>query len=184
MFVWHITFGTWLPGNPYAHINGGQFDFLHPHLLGVLWSTDRGLFVWTPLLLVAVLGWLPLWRKDRRLTTLLVFSFGLQLYITASWAYWNGAVSFGQRFFSNMTPAFVLGLAALLTVLNRRFSMGWLTAACILFVAWNGLLIVRYALEDIPRAGPVPLGKLIGGQFTIVPTQFSRIIQAILTHQP
>jgi hypothetical protein len=83
-----------------------------------------------------------------------------------------------------MTPAFVLGLAALLTVLNRRFSMGWLTAACILFVAWNGLLIVRYALEDIPRAGPVPLGKLIGGQFTIVPTQFSRIIQAILTHQP
>lgn len=183
LLVWRTVFGTWLPGNPYASSGGGSFDLLRPHLLGVLFSTDHGLFVWTPLMLPAVLGWIPLWRKDRGLTSLLTFNFVLQLYVIASWSSWNGAAAFGQRFFTNMVPAFALGLAALLALLQRRIPLGWLIAICAFFVVWNGLLIMRYALEDIPRMGPVPLDDLVSGQFTVIPRYLNRIIQILLRRE-
>lgn len=184
MFVWRTIFGSWLVANPYASSANGSFDVVHPHLWDVLFSTNHGLFVWTPLILPAVLGWLPLWRKDRRLTALLVFNFALQLYVIASWSSWAGSAAFGQRFFTNMVPAFALGLAALLTALQTRVPVGWLVAGCAFFVIWNGLLIVRYALEDVPHLGPVPLNDLIIGQFTVLPRYLDRIIQILLTRNP
>ncbi len=181
LLVWRTVLGTWLPGNPYAHSGGGTFDFLHPHLFGVLFSTNHSLFLWTPLMLPAALGWFPLWGKDRRLTALLVLNFVLQLYVIASWSSWDGSAAFGQRFFTNMTPAFALGLAALLTTLQRRIPLRWLATACAFFIVWNGLLIARYALEDIPHYGPAPLAELIVGQFTVLPRYLDRIIQILLT---
>ncbi len=180
LLVWRTIFGTWLPGNPYAHSGGGTFDFLRPHILGVLFSTNHGLFVWTPLMLPAVLGWLFLWRGDRRLTSLLVVNFALQVYIIASWSSWSGSAAFGQRFFTNMVPAFALGLAALLDGLQRRVRFRWLVTACAFFVVWNGLLIVRYVVADISRSGSVPLGELIAGQFTVIPRYFDRLIHILL----
>lgn len=183
VIVWRIVFGHWIVLNPYAEGAGVGFDWLHPHLLSVLFSTNRGLFVWTPLMLLAVLGWLPLWRKERRLTALVVLNFALQLYIVASWGDWSGSAAFGQRFFTNIVPAFTLGLAALLNVLQHRVRFRWLVTACAFFVIWNGLLIVRYVLEDIPRAGSLPLKELIIGQSTIIPRHLTRIIQILITRE-
>lgn len=184
LLIWHTVFGTWLPGNPYAHSGGGIFDFLHPHIFGVLLSTNHSLFVWTPLILPAVLGWLPLWRRDRRFASLLAINFALQLYVIASWSFWNGSAAFGQRFFTNMVPAFALGLAALLNVLQQRVQIRWLAAACALFVAWNGILIIRYVLDDIPHSGALPLDQLIIGQFTTVPTRLKEVLRILITRAP
>ena len=59
--------------------------------------------------------------------------------------------------------------------------MRWLTTVCLSFVAYNGVLMVRYVLEDIPRSGPVPLGELIIGQFTALSRYHDRIIQILMT---
>jgi hypothetical protein len=180
LFVWHTVFGAWLPGNPYAHRGGGTFDFLHPHIFGVLFSTNRGLFIWTPLILLCVLGWFFLWRKKNVLASLLIFNFIMQVYLIAAWSSWDGAVAFGQRFFTNMVPAFALGLAALTAVLNRYVSLRWLVTGCMFFIVWNGLLLVRYVLEDIPRSGPVPAGQLFYDQLTVGPRYFWRILQILV----
>lgn len=83
---------------------------------------------------------------------------------------------------TGMVPAFGLGLAALLHSLkNRGVSLRWITAGCVGFVAWNGTLMVRYVLEDIPRSGPVPLGDLVVGQFTALSRYYDRIIQILMT---
>jgi hypothetical protein len=181
--VWRIVYGHWIELDPYASGASVGFNWLHPHTLEVLFSTAHGLFVWTPLLLFAVLGWIFLWRHDKRLTALLVVNFALQLYVVSAWNDWAGSAAFGQRFFTNMTPAFVLGLAALLSTLQNRASLAWLAAGCVLFIFWNGLLIVRYALDDIPHGGPVPLGNLVIGQFTIIPRQLGRILEILLRRQ-
>ncbi len=178
VIVWRIVSGHWIQLNPYAGRYG--FNWLHPHLLGVLFSTDRGLFTWSPLLLLAVAGWACLWRKDRRLTALLTSNFVLQCYIVASWSSWSPAAAFGQRFFTNVIPAFTLGLAALLTYVQRRVAFRWLVLGCACFIIWNGLLIVRYVLEDVPRMGPVPLDDFLLGQFTVIPRYFNRIIEVLL----
>lgn len=183
LFVWRTVFGQWIPGNTYALNSSGSFDFLRPHFLDVLFSTNSGLFSWTPLILPAVLGWILLWRNDRRLTTVLTINFALQVYVIAVWSSWNGSAAFGQRFFSNQLPAFALGLAALLAHLRKWIKMKTLVAVCAVFVVWNGLLIVRYAIEDVPRCGPIPISQLIIGQFTILPRCFGRILEIIVTRQ-
>jgi hypothetical protein len=183
MAVWRTVFGEWWPGNPYTRTGGGAFDFSHPYILEVLFSTNHGLFVWTPLMLPAVLGWFPLWQRDRRLTALLALNLALQLYVVASWSSWDGSAAFGQRFFTNMVPAFALGLAALLNTMQSRIPLRWLVMACGFFVAWNGLLLIRYVLGDVPRFGGIPLEQLILGQFTIIPRYLGRIVQVLITRE-
>ena len=178
---WRIVFGNWIELNPYVAGVGQGFNWLQPHLLEVLFSTNRGLFLWSPLLLLAVLGWWPLWKRERRLTLLIVVNFAIQLYLIASWFAWSGAAAFGQRFFTNMLPAFALGLAALLTRWQTRLAFRWLVMLCLVFVIWNGLLLVRYVLEDVPRLGDVPLDQFIIGQLTVVPRYFQRLLQMVLT---
>jgi hypothetical protein len=181
VIVWRIVFGHWIELNPYAEAANLGFHWLQPHLLKVLFSTNHGLFTWHPLLFPAVLGWFFLWKKKPSLSALAIITFVLELYVIASWVTQGGGCGFGERFFTNLVPAFILGLAALLNILTTRVKLTWLVAACAIFVAWNGLLITRYALEDIPRMGHVPLDELIVGQFTVVPRYFDRIIQILLT---
>lgn len=180
VIVWRVVLGHWIELNPYAAGAGAGFDWLHPHFLDVLFSTDRGLFTWSPLLLLATVGWAYLWRQERRLASLVVTNFVLQLSVIAAWSSWSAAAAFGQRFFTNVVPAFALGLAALLTSIQRRIQFRWLVVGCALFVLWNGLLMVRYVLGDVPRMGPVPLEDLLLGQFTVVPRYFNRIIEILL----
>lgn len=180
VIVWRVVFGHWIEPNPYAAGAGAGFDWLHPHFLGTLFSTDRGLFTWSPLLLLATVGWAYLWRREHRIGTLVTTNFVLQLSVIAAWSSWSAAASFGQRFFTNVTPAFALGLAALLTAIQNRVRFRWLVVGCALFVLWNGLLIVRYVLGDVPHMGPVPLDDFLLGQFTVIPRHFERIIEALL----
>jgi hypothetical protein len=178
---WRIVFGNWIELNPYVAGTGQVFNWLQPRLLDVLFSTNRGLFLWSPLLLLAALGWWPLWKKDRRLTLIVVVNFAIQLYLIAAWPAWSAAAAFGQRFFTNLLPAFALGLAALLSQWQARLAFRRLVALCLVFVIWNGLLLVRYAVEDVPRTGDVPLDQFIVGQLTVVPRYFQRLLHMVLT---
>lgn len=180
VIVWRIVFGRWIVLNPYAEAMGGRFIWSRPHILDVLFSTNRGLLIWTPLLLPAAFGWLLIGRKEARLAALVTAQFVLQLYVVSSWPWWSGGTSFGPRFFTNMYAAFVLGLGALVDRAQQALRFRWAVFVCFLSVAWNLLLLVRYALEDVPRKGAVPLAKLIGGQFTVLPRYLPRILDIII----
>jgi hypothetical protein len=180
LVTWKLVFGVWWPGNPYASSGGGEFDWLHPHILGVLLSTDRGLLVWTPALALAAIGWVGLWKRHRRLAAFIVTSFALQLYVIAAWSAWSGAAAFGQRFFTNLIPGFGLGLAALVTRAQERVRWRWLVAGSVVFVAWNGLLMLRYALNDVPHAGTVSLDHLVFGQIEFLLRHAHRVSDLLL----
>ncbi len=117
----------------------------------MLVSLRRGLFLWTPLTLVATFGFALLYRRrpDRRafLAGMLAAAAALVL-IHAIWGgFWWGGFSFSQRFLSALFPFFLLGVAEVV----RRFGRaGWaVLAACALFsvfVAFN--LYVGYKGES------------------------------------
>ena len=179
MLVWHTVYGTFIQTNPYIYGSGSSFDFTQPQILKVLLSTDRGLFLWTPITILGVVGWISLFRRDSRLAVLLVSTFVLQLYLIASWSSWNGAAAFGQRFFTNQVPAFAFGLATLIDWARSKVALRWIVGASILFIGWNGILMIRYVLEDVPRMGTMPLDQFILGQFTILPRQTGRVLQIL-----
>jgi len=84
--------------NPYGAGNPGEgLEFLHPHILEVLFSFRKGWFIYTPLMLFVVLGFHGLYRRNRDLF-LPVLVFGLlSLYIVASWSCWWFGTCFGNR---------------------------------------------------------------------------------------
>ncbi len=88
------------------------FDFTSPHLLGVLFSVQKGLFFWSPILLLAVVG-LFLARGATRAFVLpcLVF-LALDTYLIASWWDWQFGASYGHRGFVDSLPLLSIGMAA------------------------------------------------------------------------
>jgi len=102
--------GSWLV-NPYA-ATGLRLDFLSPYFFGVLFSPQRGLFFWAPVLLCAVAGLFTAdgWSRDIRAGAILVLA--AFTWLVASWSEWQYGASFGQRPFIDAFPLVVIFVAA------------------------------------------------------------------------
>jgi hypothetical protein len=109
------------------------FDALIPFKM--LFSDHRGLFVWTPLTAVAVIGFILLLRRAREprvfLWTLLGAAVAL-LVIHTAWGQWDGGFSFSTRFLTGLYPLFVIGIAEL----TRRIGL-WMIPIFTLCIVWS-----------------------------------------------
>ncbi len=100
----------------------GNFDLIPIGIVNVLFSTQSGLLVWSPLVLLALFG-LWQWKDDRK--WLLFGIFATMLWHTS--AFFNGTTgySFGNRYYAAMFPIFVIGLAFFL---EKHAKLLWLAA--------------------------------------------------------
>jgi hypothetical protein len=135
-----------------------------PHMLGVLFSPEHGLFVWTPLALLGVIGliWLVFGGAHRAssdarwigvLALLLIL---LQAYVSGSVESWTVAGSFGQRRFVALTPLLALGLAAF-APRRAHDGSGFVRAAvAALCIWWNIGLMAQFGLHLMDRQRLTP----------------------------
>ena len=151
-------FGSWLPSRP----PGQQLDFFPGHYLQVLFSSQHGLFTWTPISLLAVAGFA--FVRDRRLQLAFLVAFLIELAISGSAPDWNGDFSFGQRRFLALTPFLAIGLAALAARVGERPAR----PVVALLVAWNLLLMVNFTYVIRGSDDPGYLG-LVAGQLKALP---------------
>jgi len=91
--------GSWFV-SPYRQLGMG-FRFSSPHVIAVLASTQKGLFFWSPVLLLAVIGFAVAsgWARQVALAAAVVFA--VDLYVIASWSEWQFGGSFGHRAFTD-----------------------------------------------------------------------------------
>lgn len=95
LFLWRLGSGQWVI-QPYV---GETFHFASPRLWSVLFGLRRGLFVHTPVLLVALGGmWTRAMRRDPALMAVAGVLL-LQAYVVASWWNWWYGASWGHRGF-------------------------------------------------------------------------------------
>jgi len=110
-----------------------KMNWAAPHAWQVLFSPQHGLFVWTPLALVALAGLVirpkggthtqdPVASAFRRKSLFagLVLMVALQIYVAGSVESWTVAGAFGQRRFIALTPILVIGLARVMAGLKPR----------------------------------------------------------------
>jgi len=180
MAFWRVVFGAWVYNTYYATQGPGFLNWTAPHVLEVFFSSNRGMFTWAPITLMSLVGLRWLYEINRRMTLVLVGVFTCQLYVIGSWFAWSGGVAFGPRFWANMIVVFTLGLVALIQRLPR-IPRQVIVGVCSAFILWNVLLIVQYALETIPRSGPVDLVVMGRNQFLVIPNHLTRLIQALTT---
>ncbi|MGB1317160.1 MAG: hypothetical protein ACPG5W_03075, partial [Flavobacteriales bacterium] len=124
--------------------NEEGFNFLNPELYNVLFSYRKGLFVYCPVLLVAVVGLMVGFVKNRiRFTWLLLF-LSLATWIIASWWMWYYGGSYGHRAFIEYYPFFAIGLAALFTHGMGSIRGKWLMVFSLFFVPMQLVQTYQY----------------------------------------
>ncbi|MBN1483772.1 MAG: glycosyltransferase family 39 protein [Chloroflexia bacterium] len=160
---------------------GYKFDWSSPHFFRVLFSPQYGLLVWSPLLLLALLGLALLWRRDRLLSGALTLAFLAQVYIAGTFLTWQSPGSFGQRRFINCAVIFCLGLAALLAWLRKK---GWPAGLLIglggLFALWNGALILHWGLYEADREAGLLWDRLPRRVLVEIPRQGFDLLRRLL----
>ena len=146
-----------------------QFFVFSPRLLATAFSTEHGLFLWTPILLLAAVGLVALARRDPRARVLLL-AWAVLFYVIASYQNWHGQSSFGNRFFVSLTAIFVPGLSAAFAWLAARNRA--LPAAIVAVLAlWNAGFVFQWGLNIIPNRGPVDFAAVARNQVTVVPSR-------------
>lgn len=76
-----------------------SFNFHNPEIFNVLFSYRKGLFVYTPLVLISLIGLIKIFKQNKHQFTVLVFFLVLITYIISSWWCWWYGGSLGQRAF-------------------------------------------------------------------------------------
>ena len=152
-----------------------------PALLKVCFASDHGLFSWTPILILSVVGLLLLRRYSRDLSFFLTAGFLIYLYTIGCYQDWDGLSSFGNRFFVSLTPIFVLGLASFFNLIASKWSELSATAfaygATALLIVWNLGLIFQWGTHLIPARGPIFWRKAAYNQVKVVPIQAMRTLR-------
>ncbi len=165
-------------------IYGQPFDFGYgdvdlsqwasPHLASVLFSSDHGLLVWTPILIPAIAGLFLLYKRDRELAAYSITALLAFYYLIAIDSCWDGISSFGNRFFISLTPLFVLGLATFLSEFAKWVRGGGRALAIAgpvsgLFILWNLGFIFQWGTHLVPARGPISWKGMVHNQFVEVP---------------
>ena len=175
MIAWRMVFGNWIasPIRTSPH-------WMSPAFFQVLFAQDRGFFYWTPLTLIACLGFLvPLvGRGDKSADngasavpklTLLLAAFLFHLYVLAS--VWGGFVYLGAAYgFRHLTESVVLlapGLAVLLARMPAR-AFPWLAALCCLVTLWNLILLCQYRNYYIPSDAGMDPAELLANTMRLI----------------
>lgn len=138
MYAWWRIFGS-----PLLVPNGEGFLDHAPAFLGVLFSPRGGLFTWSPILYLSVIGLFAFRRLGWR-TALGFWSVIILLYVTnARVPDWWGGSSFGNRRFCTILPAMAVGLAIFAdkaAALFRRRPLIAVAFPIALLSIWNVLI--------------------------------------------
>ena len=152
---WKSIYGTYL-AKPYS---SNVLTFPPPYVLQVLFSTENGWFVWTPVALLGVAGLLFGLVKFgwEYLPWLVVI--GLEVSVVGATQAWHGADAFSSRYMTSSAVLVAIGLATLFYAASRpvRGLLGVVVAGMCLF---SCLFVLQFRLDLIPRQDRLTAAEL------------------------
>jgi hypothetical protein len=130
------------------------FNFGSPHLMQVLFSVQKGLFFWCPVLLTSGAGFVWLARSNTSARAFVLPSLLFLLvdtYIIASWWDWQFGGSFGHRGFVDTLPIFAIGMAGCFAWLSaHRHVQRLVFPLVVLAIALNLFQMLQYWNHVLP----------------------------------
>jgi hypothetical protein len=116
---WLLTKGDLI----YDSYQNENFKLLDPYLIEYLFSYKKGWLLYTPIMIIGLLSFIPGVRKNKQVVLpILIFTI-LNIWILSSWDCWWYANSFSQRSIVQSYPVFVLPFG---------YFINWLTSSKLL----------------------------------------------------
>jgi hypothetical protein len=174
--AWKAQYGRWITMPQGA----GYVDWTSPHLLDVLLSADRGLFPWTPVAAIGVLGLVLALRRDTLLAGAGLAVVALTAWVNGGVRDWTGNDAFGARRFDLALPLLAMGIAVVAERTGRAVARHPLlapAAVAAVLAAWNLGLMRLHARGAFGEAAP--LERVAGAQAGLVRHGVSRVLGAL-----
>jgi hypothetical protein len=87
---------------------GVGLDIFSPHIINVLFSYRKGWFLYTPVMIFAVIGWYFLFKQNRKIFLACAAYFLVSFYIISSWSEWWYGAAYSSRPMITLYP--ILGI--------------------------------------------------------------------------
>lgn len=111
LLYWHYMSGQWL----YYTYGDEGFFFTHPHIIDGLFSYRKGWLLYTPLMALALLGFVVVWKQAKQWAFSLWLVVPVFVWCVYSWWTWWYGGSFGSRPMIDIYGLLAIPLAALLS---------------------------------------------------------------------
>jgi hypothetical protein len=116
IIYWKITTGKFL----YFSYVGERFYFNQPHVISVLFDFRNGWLIYSPLIVLSIVGIYFLYKSKSPYFLPIVLIFPIMLYVFSSWWCWWYGGSFGFRPMVDLYPLLSFGVAALLKFIWQK----------------------------------------------------------------
>ncbi|MEM0999554.1 MAG: hypothetical protein AAGN35_21025 [Bacteroidota bacterium] len=115
LLYWHHLTDRWI----YYSYGDEGFFFNNPQVGRVLFSFRNGWLIYSPIMVLGVVGLGAMWLRLREWALPVTLSFTLGFYVIASWWCWWYGGSFGQRVLIDFYPLLAIGIGIVLTGIDR-----------------------------------------------------------------
>lgn len=147
LILWKTLYGSW-----FAVPRSGDMQWMHPEWYNTLFSHYHGMFTWSPLFLLGLIG-LFLSKKG----CLFSFPVLLQLYLVSCHIAWWAGASFGNRRMIGCVPLFIFGLALLFHQMPKR----WVKLVACGCACWTFILMMTEIGGAIQLSRPMSWQNII-----------------------
>jgi len=163
-------------GNPFSVGAYSLWNWKTPAFGPVLFSSDHGVLVFAPILVLALAGLGYLCRQEPVLGATCISIVVAFYCVIAFYPWWGGVYGPGNRYFLSLTPLFILGLTYLFGAAerlwrNQRAAALRLVPLTLVFVVWNLGLIYQWKTHLMPWYTKVYWEEILYNQFRVVPGQ-------------
>lgn len=153
---WKAIYGKYLT----IPQGGGIFSFPPPHMLQVLFSSQGGWFVWTPIALLGAAGLAIGAVRFPRVYLPWIIVLVLQTAVVGSVWFWHGAESFGARYLLSSTPLIGLGIMTALILAPVPLRRG-LAVVCFVCCVFTSVFAVQYRFDLVPTETTLTFSELV-----------------------
>ncbi len=177
-------------GNPFesGYVSLKDWAWRSPYFISVLFSSEHGLLVWTPVIALACIGVVIFAFRQPRVGGAILAAMLAFYFFIACYPDWAGISSYGNRFFVSLTPIFIIGLSVFFDRAARFFAsqktaIAALGTVSVLLIAWNLGFIFQWGTHLVPARGPIVWSEMIHNQFAVVPREIAAKAQGYLFHR-
>lgn len=136
LLYWKAMSGEWL----YYSYQDQGFSWTKPHFYEGIFTYRNGWLVYTPVMVLALIGFAWLYRNHRTLFTACLLFSAVNLYIVFAWDIWWYGGSFGSRAMIQSYAVLIFPMAAFFEFMITRKVLRAVVFIAVLFCCWLNLL--------------------------------------------
>ncbi|MDP1623996.1 MAG: hypothetical protein Q8M08_16855 [Bacteroidales bacterium] len=146
VILWYLQ-----TGKPFVYTYGDEkLNLFQPHMLNILFSFNRGWFIYTPIAFISIFGFAGLFAQNRNRFYWLMGFLVLFIYVASCWWVWYYASKCGQRVFIDIYVVVALLLVFLFKYVKTRTMKRLFSAILVLLISLNLLQFYQHATWIFP----------------------------------